>query len=314
MEILSFRSSAVLTVSVLMLLLLPSGNATATHQVAHCRPSAADVAFAPDFPRVQDQEWSYRIGGWGGIGKGHRLQHRPVIFIHGNTRDAGDWDEPGKSVKQRFLDAGYSMQELWALSYNGKSAKELPSSSQCRTNARVNTADVTAFVKAVVAYTGAHTIDIISHSIGVVVVRHMMAEHPDIAGLVENFVGIAGPNHGTTVCRRAWLVWLIGWRDFIGCDEITPGSAWLKKLNGVDGNKEARGPTKYLTIYDGTGADPFYLPWLFFMPVQDQDSPALRGAENHTLPGLTHDELRLDPTAISRYLSFVQHGSAMRRE
>jgi len=304
----------VIALTLLTWLLLPSGKATATHQVAHCRPGAADAAFAPDFPTLQDQEWSYRIGGWGGIGKGHRLQHRPVIFIHGNTRDAGDWDEPGKSVKQRFLDAGYSLQELWALSYNGKATKDLPRSSQCRTSAQANVPDVTAFVRAVVAYTGAPNIDIISHSIGVVVVRKMMAEHPDLAGLVANFVGIAGPNHGTTVCRRAWLVWLIGWKDFIGCDELTPASAWLSNLNGIDGNKEARGPTKYLTIYDGTGADPFYLPWLFFMPVQDQDSPALRGAENQKLPGLTHDELRVDPAAASRYLSFVQEDSALKRE
>jgi triacylglycerol lipase len=308
-----FRPS-VLAISLLMSLLLPSGKAAAAHQVAHCQPRAADVAFAPDFPRLQDHEWSYRLGGWGGIGKDHRLHHRPVIFIHGNTRDAGDWDEPGKSVKQRFLDAGYSLQELWALSYNGKATKELPPSSQCRTNAQSNVSDVTAFVNAVVAYTGAPKIDIISHSIGVVVVRKMMAEHPEIARLVENFVGIAGPNHGTTVCRRAWLVWLIGWRDFIGCDEITPGSAWLSDLNGVDGRQEARGPTKYLTIYDGTGADPFYLPWLFLMPVRDQDSPALRGAENHRLPGLTHDELRVDPTSTSRYLNFVLHGSGVRPE
>ena len=126
----------------------------------------------------------------------------PVMPVIGMNR--------GKSVKQRFLNAGYSMQELWAISYNGKSTKQLPPSSQCRTNVQVNLSDVTAFVKAVVAYTGAQKIDIISHSKGVVLVRTMMAE-PDIAGLVENFVGIAGPNHGTSVCRRARLIWLIGW-------------------------------------------------------------------------------------------------------
>jgi len=310
----SLRPSAVLAITVLILLLLPLGNATATHKVAHCQPEAAEVAFAPDFPKLRDQEWSYGLGGWGGIARGHALQHRPIIFVHGNTRDASDWDEPGKSVKQRFLNAGYSMQELWAISYNGKSTKQLPPSSQCRTNVQVNLSDVTAFVKAVVAYTGAQKIDIISHSKGVVLVRTMMAEHPDIAGLVENFVGIAGPNHGTSVCRRARLIWLIGWKDFIGCDEITPGSAWLRNLNGTDGEKEARGPTRYMTIYDGTGADCFYLPWLFFMPVQDQDSPALRGAENHKLPGLTHDELRLDSAAISRYMNFVQYGSVIVRD
>src|SRR5207244_11492663 len=80
----------------------------------------------PLFPYTtlfRSKEWQYRQGGWGGMAKGHPLRHRPVIFVHGNTRDAGDWDEAGKSVKQRFLDAGYSMQELWAISYNGKDRK-----------------------------------------------------------------------------------------------------------------------------------------------------------------------------------------------
>jgi hypothetical protein len=68
-----------------------------------------------------------------------------------------------------------------------------------------------------------------------------------------------------------------------------------------------------MTIYDGTGSDPFYLPWLFSMPVGDQDSPALQGAVNHKLPGLTHDELRLHPAAMSLYLEFVQHNRASSR-
>jgi triacylglycerol lipase len=294
----------------LMVLLWPFEKAAASHMVAHCRPAGADVGFAPDFPQLQDQEWGYRLGGWGGIAKGQPLQHRPVVFVHGNTRDASDWDELGKSVKQRFLDAGYSMQELWAISYNGKATKQLPSPSQCRTNAEVNISDLVAFVNAVAMYTGASRLDVIAHSLGVVLARKMMAEHPELSRLIEGFVAIAGPNHGTTVCRRAWLVWLIGWKDFMGCDEIAPGSVWLRSLNGARGEKEAPPPTKYLTIYDGTGTDRFYLPWLFSLPVRDQDSPALQGAENHTLPGLTHDDLRLDPHATSLYLKFVQGHSA----
>ena len=61
-----------------------------------------------------------------------------------------------------------------------------------------------------------------------------------------------------------------------------------------------------MTIYDGTGADLFYLRWLFFFPVMDQDSPALKGAENKKIEGLTHDALRTDKDAMSLYLNFVQ--------
>jgi hypothetical protein len=41
-----------------------------------------------------------------------------VIFVHGNTADHGDW----YPAREDFLAAGWSEQELWALSYNGLGA------------------------------------------------------------------------------------------------------------------------------------------------------------------------------------------------
>ena len=293
-------------VTCLILLLLLSATATAMHKVGHCRPPPADAAFPPDFPVLQDQEWGYRLGGWGGIARGYPLRHDPVIFIHGNTRDAGDWDEPGQSVRKRFLDAGYSHQELWALSYNGKATKNSPPALRCQTDNQTNIPDLTSFVKAVLTYTGAAKADLIAHSLGVTITRSMLVQHPDLSQAIEGFVAIAGPNHGTTVCRRLWLVWLIGWDDFVGCDELVPGSAWLSNLNGARGEHEATGPMRYMTIYDGTGTDILYLPWLYWFPVGDQDSPALRGAQNVRIPGLTHDQLRTNDHAVSIYLRFIQ--------
>ncbi|MGH7372315.1 MAG: hypothetical protein ACREJK_10795, partial [Candidatus Methylomirabilales bacterium] len=162
----------------LLILLLLYGEAEAAHKVAHCRPLPADAAFPSDFPALQDQEWGYRLGGWGGLPKGRPVRRRPVIFIHGNTRDATDWDEPGRSVKKRFLDAGYSPQELWAVSYNGKSTKDRLPGSQCVTDNRTNIPDLAAFVKGVLAYTGAAKVDLIAHSLGVTIARGMLAQHP----------------------------------------------------------------------------------------------------------------------------------------
>jgi triacylglycerol lipase len=289
----------------LLCTLAPGAHAWAAHKVAHCRPVPADAAFPSDFPNVQDAEWGYRIGGWGGIAKGLPLRHPPVIFVHGNTRDAGDWDEPGRSVKQRFLEAGYSMQELWALSYNGKSTKDLPPPLQCRTDNSSNISDLTAFVNAVLTYTGASKADIIGHSLGVTLVRSMLQTEPTLLPGIRKFVAIAGPNHGTTVCRRSWLFWFIGWQDFIACDEIAPGSTWLKDLNRSHGERETPGTIASLTLYDGAGADVFYQRWMFGWFVMDQDSPALTGAKNVTMPGLTHDELRAHPKAIATYLTFL---------
>jgi pimeloyl-ACP methyl ester carboxylesterase len=293
-------------IPLLVLLLLPYGKAEAAHKVAHCQPLPADVAFPSDFPALQDQEWGFRLGGWGGVARGRPLRRYPVIFIHGNTRDASDWDEPGRSVRKRFREAGYSPQELWALSYNGKSTKDRLPGAQCMTDNRTNIPDLAAFVKAVLAYTGAPKVDLVAHSLGVTIARGMLAQHPELARIVEDFVAIAGPNHGTTVCRRLWLVWIIGWRDHMGCDELVPGSEWLQSLNGPDGEKEAPGPTRVLAVYDGTGADILYLRWLLGWPVRDQDSPALKGAHTVKLPGLTHDELRISDDAVSAYLRFVK--------
>jgi pimeloyl-ACP methyl ester carboxylesterase len=290
---------------VLVFLLLPSHGVLATHKVAHCQPLPGHAAFPPDFPVLQDQEWRFRIGGWGGIAKAYPLQHRPVIFVHGNTRDATDWDEPGLSVKQRFLEAGYSLQELWALSYNGQATKGYPFPLQCRTDNTSNIADLTAFVKAGLSYTGATKVDIVAHSLGVTLVRSMLDRDPELSEAIHKFVAIAGPNHGTTVCRRAWLVWLIGWQEFVGCNEIAPGSSWLKSLNRSHDTREVPETIGSLSLYDGTGADAFYRQWLFGWPVWDHHSPALKGATNMTLPGLTHDALRTDPEVVTIYLNYL---------
>lgn len=291
--------------SLFVVLMLFGHPAEAGHKIGHCRPGPSEALFPSDFPIIQDHEWNYRIGGWGGVQQGAPLQHRPIIFVHGNTRDADDWDEPANSVKQRFLEAGYSRQELWALSYNGKSTRREPPPSQCRTYAQANVPDLAAFIRAVLAYTGAPKVDLVGHSLGVVISRTVLTEHADLLNRVERVVAIAGPNHGTTVCRRLWLMWFIGWNDFVGCDELVPGSDWLARLNDGRGSGETPRPTRYMTIYDGTGADIFYRSWLFGWPVGDADSPALEGAENNRLPGLSHDALRTDPQAVALFLRFL---------
>jgi pimeloyl-ACP methyl ester carboxylesterase len=286
-------------------LVLSSGPAEADHKVAHCKPLPADFTFPADFPIIKDQEWGFRLGGWGGMRKGHPLGRHAVIFVHGNTRDAEDWDEHDNSVKQRFIDAGYTMQELWALSYNGKSTKRSLPPLQCRTDNTSNVPDLSTFVQAVLAYTGTHKVDIVAHSLGVTLVRSALNATPALSQQVRKFVAIAGPNHGTTVCRRSWLFWVIGWQEFVACDEIAPGSKWLRTLNLSNGQQEIPNSISTLSLYDGTGADRFYRRWMFGWPVADHHSPALKGATNTTLQGFTHDALRTDPEAVSTYLNYL---------
>ncbi len=265
-------------------------------KLGYCMPSPASRDIPPDFPLLLDHEWGYPLGGWGGIRRGYSLIHNPVIFVHGNARDSSDWDEPGKSVKEKFLQAGYSLQELWAVSYNGASQKG--KLFPCRTDNTANMLDVHDLIHAVIEYTGADKVDIVAHSLGVTIVRRMMLEDTNLYHIIDNFVAIAGPNHGTSACR-----WLEG--VFVGCDEVHPGSRWLEEMNGPNGSLETGEPTIYMTIYDGTGADIFYQG-------DEVHSPRLKGAYNVTFPGLNHDELRVSDESVSAYLNFLKKNNEYR--
>jgi triacylglycerol esterase/lipase EstA (alpha/beta hydrolase family) len=160
----------------------------------------------------------------------------PVVFVHGNQADAQNWLDV---MLQFENDAGYSMQEMYALSYNGLGnygsgapVTVLPTQADedyIAQNPNVlangghgagdddNVVDLSRFVEAVQAYTGSQQVDIVAHSLGVTIVRRLMALYPGLARNVVAFVGIAGANHGTTVCRGLEAT-------YYGCNEIAPGT------------------------------------------------------------------------------------------
>jgi len=271
---------------------------------------AAPGYFARDFPAIADQTLGFPLGGFGGIARHAKLRHTPVIFVHGNQADAQNWLD---AMLQFQNDAGYSMQEMYALSYNGLGnygsgapVTVAPTSADddyIAQNPNVvangghgaadddNVVDLCRFVEAVQAYTGSAQVDIVAHSLGVTIARRLMTLYPGLARDVVAFVGIAGANHGTTVCRGLDTT-------YYGCNEIAPGTSWLAALNGPDGSRETYGPTRWQTIYDGSEGDP-----LFVGP--DTGSPQLRGADNRTFPGAYHDDLRVAPAELDTYLAFV---------
>src|ERR671919_412672 len=138
------------------------------------------IAFAKDFPALRDDEWGFRLGGFGGASRGAPLRHVPVIFVHGNTVDHADW----YPVRDAFREAGWSDQELWALSYNGLGANAGSYESQPnperseehtemggdgvsrQTNNDTNAPDLYAFLNAVRSYTGSKKFSIVAHSLG----------------------------------------------------------------------------------------------------------------------------------------------------
>jgi hypothetical protein len=283
-------------------------------QGGHVEPPPAPALFPPDFPVVHDCEWGFRLGGWGGVRRHAPLHHVPVIFVHGNHVDAANWF----AVADRFHAAGYSDQELYAVSYNGLGSPVDGAPTCCapspadiaywqRPDAATNMAsggvaagddanvpDVYHFVRAVQSYTGSMRVDIVAHSLGVTIVRKMMFDHPELYHQVQKAVMIAGGNHGTSLCR------VVLEHSYYGCNEIKPGSSWLARLNS---RGEAPGPTRWMTVYNGhDSADPFFDQGPGF---DDRQSPHLDGAINCSFAGVYHNDLRADPVIVSVYLAFL---------
>ena len=279
------------------------------------------IYFAPDFPLFLDDAWGAAagaVGGFGGIRFRAPLHHTPVVFVHGNQADAQNWLD---TMQQFSAAAGYTMQEMYALSYNalgnffaGAPAQMQPSALDQaylnqNTDALANgghgaadedeVPDLCRFIEAVQWYTGSAQVDIVAHSLGVTITRRLMQLYPSLARDVVGFAGIAGANHGTTVCRGLDT-------SYYGCNEIAPGTQWLAQLNA---SGETYGPTHWMTVYAGAEGDPFFVG-------PDQQSPPLAGADNRAfnvsgVHGDYHNDLRVDPPEVLTYLAFLlRHGQA----
>jgi len=291
------RAALAAAVAAALAVLLPEVG-HADHVPGHGAPNQgpASNGFADDFEPPEDAEQGYPIGGFGGLERGAPTERLPVILVHGNTETHDFWQQAESpptvvNVRQRLLDAGYTEQDVWALSYDGATGC---STTGCGTANDVNVADLAAFLDAVLDYTGAPGFDIVAHSLGVTVTRKTLQQRPDLLAKADDLVLIAGANHGTTVCRGIEDTW---W----GCDEIAPDTAWLEDLNGDDETPD--GPT-YTTIYDGGGvADQFYANGGTF---DDSQSPRLEGAENIQLPGTAHNTLARGEEPFATYLPILQ--------
>ncbi|GAC1327149.1 MAG: hypothetical protein NVSMB17_00840 [Candidatus Dormibacteria bacterium] len=285
-------------------------------------PLPGAVMVAKDFPALYDCEWGFQLGGWGGIARGGPRKHTPVIFVHGNQVDAENWFAVADQFRQL---AGYTNQEMYALSYNGLECascgaptRSAPSpaslaywqanpgslsSSGHGTADDVNVPDLYAFILTVLAYTGAPQVNLVGHSLGVTLIRKTLFVHPELYPKVRAAVVIAGANHGTSTCRGSEQTLFL-------CDEVAPGSAWLQELNSKG---ESPGPTRWMSVYNGAdSADPFfvYAPGVF----DDRQSPHLKGATNVQFPAYYHNDLRVDPPVVATYLKFLLDNEPVRAD
>lgn len=161
--------------------------------------------FAKDFPVLKDlggYGQGQRIRGFGGIKKGEPLNKTPIILVHGNGANSDTFIRLAKL----FYEAGYSRQEIWAFSYLG-----YPSILQNLNPHEENVEDLNQFVQAVLNYTGAKKVSLITHSLGVTLSLYWMKKF-NAYPQVETFVAAAGAVHG-----------------FPGMEDIEWDPAWMNE-------------------------------------------------------------------------------------
>lgn len=190
----------------------------------------------------------------------------PILFVHGWQGSAADWNY----MWGRFLEAGYSEGEMARFSYDTtQSNKDIA-------------LEVKAQADALRARTGAAKVDIISHSMGGLNSRWYLKKL-DGLNSVDDWVSIAGPNHGTDVANGCFDV---------SCTEMRPGSAFLADLNSTD---ETPGRVNYGTWW--SPCDEIINP---------DTSTILEGAANTQTPCLGHVALLSSSTVFEGVRDFVK--------
>lgn len=196
--------------------------------------------------------------------------HYPIIFVHGLNGNSTTWT----TMVSRFKSDGWTDRELvnWSYDYN---------------QSNVTTAQqLGAKIDSVLAATGAHHVDIITHSMGSLSARYYVRDllaGSDTATKVDALVSLAGTNHGTTAALFC---------SQISCVEMRPGSTFLNALNSVD---ETWGTPRYATWW--SPCDEFVIP---------PSSTILNGATNTETACLEHSELHEDMTVYTQVRDWVK--------
>ena len=240
-----------------------------------------------EFDRADDSRlpWSTdgEYGGWGGhdyhgTEAGTDSDRTPVVFVHGNQRDACDWVQHASF----FLQRGYTGDDLWAITFDeGTPSHESMAES------------LDSFVGEIREHTGAGTVDVVGHSLGVTGLRYWLLSR-DRFEWVDTFVGLAGANHGTVLCSWCADAGMnsgpYSSSEFLRADyEETPDHP-LSILN----LNETPGDVDYYTVR-GTDDTLFW---------RCRDSPVLEGATNVLLE-TDHDGVRADQAAMEHIYEWV---------
>ncbi len=288
----------------------------------HPQPSPAvlGTTLPSDFPVIINPYLGVPVLGFGASGgrgrpfDGPPFGRVPVIFLHGNN----DTPFPTScnpfgytyNLAQYFLNNGYEPRQLWGLGYQGDQCDLIANPSYKSGVAHSTAAAVPllrAFVRDVMAYTGARQVDIVAHSLGVTVAREWMFQD-NAYRTVRSLVAIEGPNHGIIDCSPdpANYFQLPANGGFIPtsaiCDEYgQEGTQLLTTLNAAG---ESPGPTRYLVLRNVYRASPESGDFVY-LSAQDGFFPAVP-AEDST--GAPHDFSDSALLAGAPHMDFVGQG------
>ncbi|MGI5261440.1 esterase/lipase family protein [Streptomyces angustmyceticus] len=201
---------------------------------------------------------------------------RDIVLVHGMNDGKGVW----KSMVDRLEENGYQNTQIHMFSYDTNYGSRVADVAK----------DFNTFLQKEVK---GKKFDIVAHSLGSVISRYWMADHPQDAAQVTNWVSLAGPNHGTMAAY--WWGDAAGafWKKFVW--DMEPGSDALRKANngknydwwGETGN----GPTRFTTFRsacdEGLAGVPMDQAVMF--DKEDFDSTSLGGAINYKVTNTNQD-------------------------
>jgi triacylglycerol lipase len=194
--------------------------------------------------------------------------HYPIIFVHGFNASAATW----LTMVGRFKTDGYTDQELVNFSYDYR----LSNATTAQTLATK--------VDSVLLATGAHHVDIITHSMGALSARYYVRNLlPAGDRRVDAVVNLGGTNHGTITAFGCTP---------ISCSEMRPYSTFVTKLNATD---ETWGTPRYATWW--SACDEVIYP---------QTSAKLSGAVNTQTACLKHSDLHENFTVYTQVRDLVK--------
>ena len=191
----------------------------------------------------------------------------PVIFVHGWNSSGAIWG----TMIDRFKVDGYTDQELIGWSYN-------TSQSNAATAQQLSN-----LVDSILSVTGASKVDIVTHSMGALSARYYIK---NLGGgtRVDDFVSLAGPNHGTNSALFCFQT---------SCIEMRPNSSFLNALNKKD-------ETPGRVISYGT--------WWSACDevINPQKSTLLNGATNTQTACIRHSDMYVNATVYTQVKAWVQ--------